>query len=60
MATRVTKKREVLFAIESVEQFQEKLEPENNQIRTLTPAHQLLCPPFVFVFSFGPIERCIF
>ena len=35
-------------------------EPENNQIRTLTPAHQLLCPPFVFVFSFGPIERCIF
>ena len=35
-------------------------EPENNQIRTLSPAHQLLCPPCVFVFSYGPIERCIF
>ena len=31
MATRAVKKREVLFRIESVEHFQEKLDPENNQ-----------------------------
>ena len=43
MAQRGQKKREVLFTIESVEHFQEKLEPENNQKLLCVDAHLAWC-----------------